>query len=105
MLGGNLFFLTTQAGNTKKKNPTRLLANEKQDWKEAARLLDVAATAYDDAIHAVPDFPDPGTGEGPPLAKTRPHDMDSFHHVNLGVAHLRGGREASAEIEARKKAE
>lgn len=85
--------------------PPRLLANKEQDWKEAARFLDVAANAYDDAINVAPDFPDPDSGEGPPLAKTRPHDMDSFHHVNLGLAHLRGGREASAAVEEMKRAE
>lgn len=73
-----------------------------QDWEEAARLLDIAANAYDGAIHVVPDFPDPageGEDEGPPLAKTRPHDTTTFHHVNLGVAHLQAARQAAAEME------
>lgn len=48
----------------------------------------------------VPDFPDPDSGGGPPLAETRPHDMHAFHHVNLGVAHLQAAREASSELEA-----
>lgn len=95
-------FASTQHRRTP---PPRLLAHKEQDWQEAARFLNVAADAYDGAIHVVPDFPDLGSGEGPPLAKTRPHDMNSFHHVNLGVAHLRGGREASAEIEDLKRAE
>eukprot|EP00903_Cladosiphon_okamuranus_P008234 g7927.t1 len=80
-------------------------AMHRGEWKEAARFLEVAASSYNDAVHVVPDFPDPGGGEGPSLAKTRPHDMDSFHHVNLGLAHLRAGREASAEVEEMKRAE
>lgn len=77
-----------------------------QDWEEAARLLDVAADAYDKAIHTVPDFPDPageGDHEGPPLAQTRPHDMAAFHHVNLGMAHLQGARQTAAQMEALEK--
>eukprot|EP00752_Nemacystus_decipiens_P011953 g10598.t1 len=80
-------------------------AMNRGNWKEAARFLDVAANAYDDAINTAPDFPGPASDEGLPLAKTRPHDMDSFHHANLGVAHLRGAREASTEIEEMKRAE
>lgn len=60
--------------------------------------LNVAANEYDDAIHAVPDFPNPA-GRGPPLAKTRPHDMDAFHHTNLGMAHLQKAREVAMELE------
>lgn len=52
----------------------------------------------------VPDFPDPD-GEGPPVAKTRPHDTVSFHHVNLGVAHLQAARKASTEMQDMDKAE
>ena len=58
----------------------------------------MAADAYDDVVHVVPDFPDVG-GRGPPLAQTRPHDMSTFHHCNLGVAHLGRAREVAAEVE------
>ncbi|CAM9407149.1 unnamed protein product, partial [Ectocarpus sp. 6 AP-2014] len=73
-------------------------AMHRGDWEEAARLLNVAAEAYEDVVHVVPDFPDVA-GEGPPLAKTRPHDMDTFHHVNLAMAHLRGARKVAIEID------
>lgn len=100
------FVFHPDPGMQRTRTPSpRPLSNKYQAWKEAAQFLGVAANAYDDAIHVVPDFPEAGSGEGPPLAKTRPHDMDSFHHVNLGVAHLRGGREASTEIEDMKRAE
>ena len=72
--------------------------NEKKSWEEAVRHLNVAADAYDDVIHIVPDFPDAG-GRDPPLAQTRPHDMSAFHHSNLGVAHLERAREAAAEVD------
>lgn len=58
----------------------------------------MAANAYDDAIHIVPDFPD-ASGRGPPLAKTRPHDTDAFHHTALGVAHLQMAREVDSELD------
>lgn len=58
----------------------------------------MAAEAYEDVVHVVPDFPDVA-GEGPPLAKTRPHDMDTFHHVNLAMAHLQGARKVAIEID------
>lgn len=77
--------------------PPNAKKNEK-DWEEAARLLNVAAEAYEDVVHVVPDFPDVA-GEGPPLAKTRPHDMDTFHHVNLAMAHLQGARKVAIEID------
>lgn len=84
--------------------PPSLSVRHYKDWEAAARFLNVAADAYDGAIHVVPDFPGPD-GEGPPLAKTRPHDMVSFHHVNLGVAHLHGAREAATEMQDMEKAE
>ncbi|CAM9596625.1 unnamed protein product [Ectocarpus fasciculatus] len=73
-------------------------AMHRGDWEEAARLLNVAAEAYEDIVHVVPDFPDVA-GAGPPLAKTRPHDMDTFHHVNLAMAHLQGARKVAIEID------
>eukprot|EP00904_Undaria_pinnatifida_P013165 jgi/Undpi1/897/HiC_scaffold_10.g04361.m1 len=69
-------------------------------WEEAVRHLNVAAEAYDDLINIVPDFPS-AEGLGPPLAQTRPHDMSTFHHSNLGVAHLARAREVAAEAERR----
>lgn len=68
-----------------------------KDLEEAVRYLNVAASAYDDAIYAVPDFPDE-EGNGPPIAQTRPHDTGPFHHTNLGMAHLQRAREIAAVI-------
>ncbi|CAM9251020.1 unnamed protein product [Scytosiphon promiscuus] len=83
-------------------------AMHRGDWQEAVRLLEIAADAYDRAIHTVADFPDPageGEHEGPPIAKARPHDMVTFHHVNLGMAHLQGARQAVAKVEDLEKEE
>lgn len=63
--------------------------------------LTVAAEAYDDAIHVVPDFPDT-EGRGAPLALARPHDTDTFHHRNLGLAHLQRAREVAAALMERR---
>lgn len=74
----------------------------RKDWKEAVRHLNVAAEAYDDAVHIVPDFPEPdprgGMEQGAPLVQTRPHDMQTFHHENLGMAHLQRARDLKADL-------
>lgn len=81
------------------------------------RHLTVAAQEYDDDIHVVPDFPnidDDKTGGGThaqgtqqqtaTLARMRPHDMDTFHHENLGMAHLQRARELVKDLEDMKQA-
>lgn len=80
-----------------------------QDWAEATKHLNVAAEAYEDATRFVPDFPEPdlrgGMEQGAPLAETRPHAMDTFHHEHLGLGHLERARELKSELDNMRKTE
>lgn len=68
--------------------------------------LEVAAEEYDNIVHNVPDFPAIEHGEAQgiigkevALCQTRPHDMDTSHHLNLGMASFQRAMQLVRDVE------